>query len=101
MDESQITAPVGKAVTALSAGAGTSVAATMASNPGSFLPTDLSGWMALAASTAAVLYTLHLMGEWYWKKVLRPCFVARGWLPKPKGTAFVVDSDGNVERQEQ
>lgn len=77
--DSRIASPVVKAVTALCAGAGTSAAAEAARAQG-FLPTDLAGWMAVAASTLAVLYTLHLLAEWYWKKVLRDFFVRRGWI---------------------
>lgn len=79
--DTQISAPVAKAVTALGAGAGSSAAAAGA-KAADFLPADLAGWMALAASTAAVLYTMHLLGEWYWKKVLRDIFVRRGWISK-------------------
>lgn len=71
MSDNQITTPVVKAVTALGAGAGSSVVSQAAEQAGNFLPVDLAGWMALLASSAAVLYTLHLMAEWYWKKVWR------------------------------
>jgi hypothetical protein len=70
--DSEITAPVAKAATALTAGAGTSVI-SMSHQAASFLPTDLNGWMALTAPlSAALIYSLHLLGEWYWKKVWRP-----------------------------
>lgn len=82
-NESQITSPVVKAATALGAGAGSSATAA-AAKAADFLPADLAGWMALAASTAAVLYTLHLLAEWYWKKVLRDFFVQRGWIGQRK-----------------
>lgn len=78
--DTQIAMPVAKAAAALGAGAGSSAVAA-ASNGGSFLPVDLAGWMALAASTAAVLYTMHLLAEWYWKKVVRDVLVRWGWLP--------------------
>ncbi len=81
-----IATPVAKAAAALSAGAGTSVAAAMAASPENFLPVDLGGWMALAASAAAAVYTLHLLAEWYWKRVVRPCLVRRGWLIEPSGS---------------
>lgn len=84
-DNTEISAPVAKAAAALTAGAGTS-AVSMAQQAHSFLPTDLNGWMALTASSVAVLYSLHLMGEWYWKKVWRPFAEQKGWLkPKPRG----------------
>lgn len=81
--DSQISAPMAKAATALGAGAGSSAAAAGA-KAATFLPADLAGWMALAASTAAVIYTLHLLGEWYWKKVLRDVFVRYGWIGRRK-----------------
>lgn len=97
-DPNEITAPVGKAMTALGAGAGSSVTA-IAANAGSFLPTDLAGWIALLASSAALVYTITISCEWWWKRVWRPFCVARGWLPPAKGTRFVVDTDGNVSRE--
>lgn len=98
-EHQQITSPVAKAASAIGASGGAS-AMSVANQAGSFLPTDLAGWMALAASTAAVVYTLMLQAEFWWKKFIRPWCVSKGWLPKPQGTAFVVDSDGNVTREE-
>ena len=77
--DSEITAPVAKAATALTAGAATS-AASMSQQAQAFLPQDLGGWLAAGASFMALVYSIHLMGEWYWKKVWRPFFRARGWL---------------------
>lgn len=92
-DNSEITAPVAKAATALTAGASTSVV-SMSQAAQSFLPTDLGGWMALTASTLAVLYSIHLLGEWYWKKFWRPLFERRGWLaPKAKAKMLLVDPE--------
>lgn len=83
MSDSQISTPVVKATTALGAGAGSS-ALSMTNTASSFLPTDLAGWMALTASTVAVLYTLHLIAEWYWKKVWRDLLERWGWIqPAP------------------
>lgn len=83
-DSYEITAPVTKAATALTAGVGTSAVSVATANVGNFLPTDLNGWMALIASTVAVLYSLHLLGEWYWKKVWRPYAERKGWLKAKK-----------------
>ncbi len=41
----------------------------------------ISSWSDLAAFLAA-LYSLILIGEWCWKKFLRPCFERRGWLKR-------------------
>lgn len=79
MSDTQISTPVVKAATALGAGAGSSVL-SIANQATSFLPTDLAGWMALAASTVAVIYTMHLMFDWYWKKVWRDVLERRGWI---------------------
>lgn len=97
-DSTEITAPATKALTALGAGAG-STAVSMTQHAQSFLPTDLSGWMALTASTVAVLYSLHLLGEWYWKKAVRPFCVRRGWL-KPKATKLLVIDPEQLQEAE-
>jgi hypothetical protein len=39
----------------------------------------VSTWGDFAALCAAI-WTLLLIGEWIWKKVLRPCFERRGWI---------------------
>lgn len=70
-DNSEITAPVAKAATAITAGAGAS-AISLTEKAQSFLPTDLGGWLAAGASLLAILYSAHLLGEWYWKKVIKP-----------------------------
>lgn len=80
--DTQITAPVAKAATALGSGAGAS-ALSVVTHSQSFLPTDLAGWMALLASTVALVYTLGLLCEWWWKKLWRPFFRARGWITTP------------------
>lgn len=88
-----IAAPAAKAASAIVAGAGTS-ALSLSQQAQSFLPQDLAGWLACAASAAALMYTLHLLGEWYWKKALRPFCEARGWLaPKPMHKVMIVDAD--------
>lgn len=40
-------------------------------------------WSKLAstlASTAAFVYSLILIGEWWWKRIGRPLAESRGWL---------------------
>jgi hypothetical protein len=97
--ENQITAPVAKAATAITAGAGTS-AISIATTSSSFLPTDLAGWIAVLASSLAAIYTICILIEWWWVRFWRPYAVRKGWMPKPHGTAFRVDSDGNVTRED-
>ncbi len=99
MTDDKITAPVTKAATALTAGAGTS-AMSLATKADSFLPTDLAGWIAVLASSLAVIYTFCILVEWWWIRFWRPFAVRKGWVPKPHGTAFRVDSDGNVTRED-
>lgn len=77
--DTEITAPVAKAATALTAGAATS-AASLSNQAAQFLPQDLAGWLAAAASAMALIYSVHLLGEWYWKKVWKPLFRSRGWI---------------------
>jgi hypothetical protein len=76
--DSQIAQPVAKAASALVAGGGTSAGA-LAARSAEFLPTDLGGWLACAASAAALIYSLTLLGEWWWKKVWKPMLTKRGW----------------------
>jgi hypothetical protein len=69
--QDQIAAPVAKAASALGAGVGTS-AMSLAAGAEHFLPVDLAGWLAAAASGAALIYSLCLLGEWVYKKVWKP-----------------------------
>jgi hypothetical protein len=39
----------------------------------------ITSW-ADAASALAAVYTTFLLAEWFWKKVLRPYLVSRGWM---------------------
>ena len=39
----------------------------------------ITSWADVAAMLAAI-YTILLMGEWCWKKVIRPIAEARGWI---------------------
>lgn len=41
----------------------------------SFIPSTLDGWMSVVASSLAILYSLHLLWDW-WK----PVFKRWGWL---------------------
>lgn len=41
----------------------------------------ISSW-ADAASAVAALYTMLLIGEWTWKKILRPFAETRGWIKR-------------------
>jgi hypothetical protein len=93
-----ITAPVGKAVASLAMGTGTSVMSKLTEQADAFLPKDANGWMALTASTVAVLYSFHLLGEWYWKKVWRPFAERRGWIkPRQYKRVVLVDSEDGIE----
>lgn len=93
-----VTTPAAKAASAIGAGVGSS-ALSMATASGSFLPTDLAGWMALLASFAALVYTVHLLLAFWWRTFWRDFAVNRGWVKKHK-TAFRVDEEGNVTRED-
>lgn len=80
-DPTQVTAPVFKASVALASGVGTSVLSTVVEKH-HFFPTDYAGWAAAIASTMAALYSIHLMADWYWKKVLRDWFARRRRRPR-------------------
>lgn len=75
----EISFPIRKACTALAAGVSTS-ALSMTQEVQSFLPTSLGEWLAAGASGVALIYSLHLMGEWYWKKFWRDVLERRGWI---------------------
>lgn len=72
--------PLMKAASAVGAGAGSSILSQVTSNSHSFLPQDYAGWAAAIASTAAALYTMHLLCDWWWKKFWRGYFIRRGWI---------------------
>lgn len=83
--DTSVAFPVAKAASGIGAGVGSSILSTAMQNPQSFFPTDYGGWAAAIASTAAAFYTLHLLGEWWWKKFWRGFFERRGWIaPKAK-----------------
>jgi hypothetical protein len=65
-----IASPAAKAASAIGAGAGTSML-SMSQQAQSFLPTDLGGWLAAAASLAALIYSLILISEWFWKRLFK------------------------------
>ena len=65
---SQVTAPVAKAVTVLTLGVT------------SWTLQDISYLMSGLAGGAGFFYSLHLLTEWWWKKVWRPLFTKRGWI---------------------
>ena len=43
----------------------------------------ITSWADFAAFVAAI-YTLILLGEWVWKKLIRPFCESRGWLKRLK-----------------
>lgn len=84
-NSTEVSAPVVKSVAALGAGVGTSVL-SVTQQAQSFLPKDLSGWIAVAASTVALIYTLHLLCDFYWRKFWRPLAERKGWVKKTRHT---------------
>jgi hypothetical protein len=43
----------------------------------------ISSW-AEAAAFIGFLYTLCLMGEWVWKRIVKPYCARRGWIERRK-----------------
>lgn len=39
----------------------------------------ITSW-AEAASFAAFLYSMVLLAEWFWKKLIKPFLIYRGWI---------------------
>lgn len=52
------------------------------------------------ASIAAAVYSLLLITEWFWKKLWRPFFERRGWLPRTRRRVITVEEyeAGNTDR---
>ena len=59
----------------------TSVAAPGTKIATAWLATLFTSWADFASFLAA-LYTLCLLGEWFWKKLGRPFAERRGWVKK-------------------
>lgn len=78
---SEVQSPVIKSVAGLGSAAGSSAMSKMTESY-TFLPTDLAGWMAVAASTLAVGYTATIWVEWWWKKFWKPWLKRRRWVKR-------------------
>jgi hypothetical protein len=91
-DKSEISYPIAKASAALASSGATSAYSLLNQPANTFLPHDLAGWLACAASTAALTYSLHLLWDYYWRKVWRPICESYGLLrPKPHKVVIVDD----------
>jgi hypothetical protein len=87
MNNPDIGMPVAKASSAIVAAAATKsdvaeqvVAVVMPPSSGPDLILVLALPWATIAQMAAALYTVLLMGEWFWKKLWRPFLERRGWV---------------------
>ncbi len=47
----------------------------------------ITSWADFASALAA-LYTMILIGEWFWKKFLRPGLEARGYIKRLKRRSY-------------
>jgi 4-hydroxybenzoate polyprenyltransferase len=74
-----ITAPTMKAASAVLVAGGVISLPTL---------TELNLWVQVVAGVLAACYSATLLGEWLWKRCIKPRGRARGWL---KGR----DLDGN------
>lgn len=70
--------PLGRVSLALgTAGGSAATQAAVGPTPSpSFFPTTFDGWLSVAASTLAIIYTLYQ----FWTHEWRPWLVAKGWL---------------------
>lgn len=68
--------PVAKACAGIAA-SGISCVTSKLPDISTFFPNTLGGWLSVAASSVATIYTIHLLGEWYWKKVVKPYLAQR------------------------
>lgn len=93
-----ISMPIAKASSAIAAAVATKsdvaeqVVAVMvppSSDPALILVLALP-W-ATIAQMAAALYTMLLMGEWFWKKLWRPLAERRGWVKPQRHRIITVE----------
>lgn len=89
MSNTEINMPVAKAASAITAAVTATSdvphqvvqAATATWSYNAWLAVNSIPWGTLA-SIAATIYTLILIGEWFWKKLWRPFFERTGWIKK-------------------
>ena len=48
-----------------------------------WIAVGITSWADFAAAAAA-LYTLILIGEWLWKKLIRPVCYSHRWIKRPE-----------------
>lgn len=101
MTNTDISMPMAKASSAIAAAVATKsdvaeqVVAVMvppSSDPALILVLALP-W-ATIAQMAAALYTMLLMGEWFWKKLWRPMAEQRGWIKPLRHRIITVEECG-------
>lgn len=46
----------------------------------SFTLQDISYIVSIVAGLFGILYSIHLLAEWWWKKYFRALFIRRGWI---------------------
>lgn len=73
-------APLTKVSVALGSSGGAVAVSSMVDASTSFFPTTLDGWLSVLASSLAVLYSLHLLADWYWRRFWKPFLKSRGWI---------------------
>ena len=97
-DISNVSMPVAKASSAIAAATAakspvveqiTATAAHSASDP--VVAAILALPWATIAQMAAALYTVLLMGEWFWKKFWRPLLERQGWIKPMRHRIITVE----------
>jgi hypothetical protein len=73
-----IQAPVAKASAAIAGGVGSSAFA-LATEATHFWPVNFQQWAAAIASTVAACYSTFLLGEWLWKRAVKPVLRRFKW----------------------
>lgn len=82
----QITNPLMKASAAIGTSAGANIVAhaqSASSVVQNFWPVTAAEWGAFISTGIAIIYTAHLLSDFYWKKFWRGYFERRGWI-KPR-----------------
>lgn len=90
-DSTEISYPLIKASAAIGTSAGAS-ALSFTQQAQNFFPNTLSGWLGCLAPAVAIFYSLHLLWDFYWKKVWRPLAERKGWVkPRPHHKVIVIE----------
>ena len=73
----------------------TSVGAPVAKVVSVWVAVKITSW-ADAASFVACMYTLILLGEWFWRRCGRPFLESRGWIARRRRRITDMENEDGV-----